>query len=197
MTSRVIATLGLLVALGIIFGYVLPTWNGSIADTSTAIANDNAALAAASEYDARQNQLASQRNAIDPSSLSRLAAFLPDSVDNVRIILDLDSLAARSGLSLSSIDVAQNSTPSAAAGTPTTASPAAPSGAPGIMVSRTGTIGSVDLSLSAVGTYAAMQTFLKGIEESQRLLDVRELDIKGSDTGVYAYDMKVRLYWLQ
>ncbi|MBI2025438.1 hypothetical protein HYT04_01465 [Candidatus Kaiserbacteria bacterium] len=64
-------------------------------------------------------------------------------------------------------------------------------------VSRANPIGSVDLSLSAIGTYSSLQAFLVGIENSARLIDVRDIVVKGSDTGVYTYQMTLRLYWLR
>jgi len=186
MNNRILPILALLVAVGMFFGYVYPTWTGEIAVTKVAIASDNQALAAASEYTAQQNELASSRNAIAPASIARLNALLPDSVDNVGLILDLNALAARSGLSLSNIDVASNTENSGKTSSPST-----------ISVSGTDPVSSVDLSLSAIGTYTALQTFLIGAEKSIRILDVRDIVVKGSDTGVYSYQMIVRLYWLR
>ncbi|MDP1690200.1 MAG: type 4a pilus biogenesis protein PilO [bacterium] len=182
MNSNIIPTLALIVAAGILFGYVGPTWSGGLADKRAAIASDDQALAAATTYAAQQNQLATARNAIDPTDLSRLVTFLPSSVDNVGLILDLNALAARSGLTLSNIDV----TTTVATNANTTAA-----------TTRANPVGSVSLALSAVGTYAALQTFLRGVETSRRLLDVQELVVKGSDTGVYTYQMKLNLYWLR
>jgi Tfp pilus assembly protein PilO len=184
--NRVFPLLALIIAIAIFFGYVNATWTGSIATTQAAIANDDQALTAASEYTSRQNELASARNAIDPASLARLNAFLPDSVDNVGLILDLNALAARSGLSLASIDVAADQ----ASGASSVASGSLPA-------SGQDPVGSVDLSLSASGTYAALQSFLTGVEASERILDVTDLTVRGSDTGVYTYQMTVRLYWLR
>ncbi len=146
------------------------------------IASDNKALAAAITYATQQNELAAARNAIDPADLNRLVAFLPSSVDNVGLILDLNALAARSGLALSNIDVMTTAVVSK--GNDSTLAPTNP-------------VGSVNLALSAVGTYTALQAFLRGVETSQRLLDIRELVVKGSDTGVYTYQMKITLYWLR
>lgn len=185
MNDRIFPVLVLLAALGIFFGYVSPAWSGSIAATKAAIAGDDQALAAASEYTAQQNELTSARNAIDPANIARLTAFLPDSVDNVGLILDLNALAARSGLSLSNIDVMMDTQGAADSST---------SGNAGIGAANP--ISSVDLSLFAIGTYPAMQAFLTGVEKSERLLDVRDIAVKGSDTGVYSYQMTLRLYWL-
>jgi Tfp pilus assembly protein PilO len=186
MNNRVLPLIAFLAALGIYFFYVSPTWSGSIADTKNAITLDDQALAAADQYATQQNTLASARNAIDPTYLARLSTFLPDSVDNVGLILDLNALAARSGLSLSNIDVLTTATNGASAST-----------GQGLPTSATNPVGSIDLTLSAVGTYAALQSFLAGVERSARLLDVRDIVVKGSDTGVYTYQMSLRLYWLR
>ncbi len=183
MNNNIIPTLALIVAAGIFFFYVNPTWSGSITTMKSSIASDNKALAAAITYATQQNELAAARNAIDPADLARLATFLPSSVDNVGLILDLNALAARSGLALSSIDVMKN----------TVVTKSNNNGA----LALNNPVGSVNLALSAVGTYTALQTFLRGVETSQRLLDVRELVAKGSDTGVYTYQMKITLYWLR
>ncbi|HVB20045.1 MAG TPA: hypothetical protein VNF51_02040 [Candidatus Paceibacterota bacterium] len=189
MNSRILPSLALLVAVGIFFAYVNPTWSGSIAAKQATIASDDQALAAATEYTNQQNQLAAARDAIDPTDLTGLTTLLPDSVDNVGLILDLNALAASSGLSLSSVDITSNT-----ASTGSTNSGAVVSALPNPVVSP---VGSVDLSLSAIGTYSAFKAFLGAIEKSERLLDVQDIVIKGSDTGVYGYQMTIRIYWLR
>ncbi|MDO8593703.1 MAG: hypothetical protein Q7R59_02310 [bacterium] len=191
MNSRVLPALALILSVGIFFAYVSPTWSGPIQDAKAGIASDEQALAAASDYTARQNALASARNAIDQDSLNRLSTFLPDSVDNVGLILDMNALAARSGFSLAKIDVLKNDATNAGG----SAQASAPAGA--LPVARINPVGSVDLSLSAVGTYTALRAFLVGVEKSARLIDVRDIVVKGSDTGVYNYQMTLRLYWLR
>ncbi|MCX6786317.1 MAG: type 4a pilus biogenesis protein PilO [Candidatus Kaiserbacteria bacterium] len=187
MNNRILPVFALMIAVGIFFMYINPKWSDSIAATKAAIASDDQALAAAKEYDAQQNKLASERSKINQADLARLTTFLPDSVDNVGLILDLNALAARNGLSLSNIDITTDakSSKSSGATTPGTSSTAS-----------AGPLTSAELSLSAVGTYTSLQNFLHGVEKSQRLLDVRDIVVKGSETGVYSYEMKIRLYWL-
>lgn len=192
MSNRILPFLALVIAALIFFGYVKPTWSGQIAEIKLAIANNEQALAAADEYVTKQNTLASARNGIEQENLDRLAVFLPDSVDNVGLILDINALAARSGLSLSNIDVVANDAVNAGGGSKSLISSS------GVLPSsKSSFVGSVDMSLSAVGTYAALQSFLIGIEKSARLLDVRDIVVRGSDTGVYSYQMTIRLYWLR
>lgn len=191
MNSRILPILSLFLAIGILFAYVRPTWSGPIAATKAAIESSEKTLIAAQEYTTKQNELASARNAIDPTNLDRLAIFLPDSVNNVGLILDINALAARSGLSLSNIDIVN------ALGGASASADAGGSGGGTVPIARPDPVGSIDLSLSAIGTYAALQEFLVGVEKSARLLDVRDVIVDGSDTGVYTYHMAVRLYWLR
>jgi hypothetical protein len=175
----------LLVSAMLFFVYISPTWTGTIADTKTAIASDDAALKSAKDYADKQDDLEKQKNDIDPGNLARLTTLLPDSVDNVGLILSLNALAARSGLILSNIDVSSMSGASTgAATTPALAASVSP-------------INSIDLSVSAAGPYGAFQKFLQGVEKSQRLLDVRNIVVTGSNTNLYTYQMTIRLYWLR
>jgi hypothetical protein len=185
MSSRVLPLLALILAVGAYFAYVNPNWSGAIAQSKAAIALDDQALTAANDYKSQQDTLAAARDAISPADLKRLSVFLPDSVDNVGLILDLNALAARSGLSLANIDAISDSgsVPAATAG-----SLSSINGNP---------TGSVNLSLSAVGTFTSFEAFLSGIERSARLLDVQDVVVGGSDNGVYTYTMSMRLYWLR
>ncbi|MFZ2501003.1 MAG: hypothetical protein WAW90_03435 [Minisyncoccia bacterium] len=186
MSNHILSPFALIVALGIFFAYVNPMWGGSIAATQAAIAADDQALASAQRFIAQQNKLASARDAIDPTSRAALNAFLPSSADNVGLTLDLDALAARSGLSITSMDVITSD-----------AGATGSSGKGALPASGLNPVASADLSISAVGTFASLQSFLTGVEMSSRLLDVRDLSVRGSDTGLYSYQMTVRLYWLR
>ncbi|HEX2792472.1 MAG TPA: hypothetical protein VHO23_02035 [Candidatus Paceibacterota bacterium] len=182
--SRLLPFLALLVALGLFFGYIDPTYKGSIETLRTEIRSYDDALDAADRFKEKEAQLTIARNAIPPESLARLEAFLPNGVDNVQLILDLDALAARTGMQLSDFDTAAVEDGS---------SPADGS----IILAEEEPIDSVELTMKGVGTYAAMRAFLTATEESLRPLDLMELSVTGSDTGVYSYDMKFRLYWLR
>lgn len=182
MNNRIFGAVALLISLAIFFVYVSPAWNGPIAATKAAIAADNQALAAAADFTKRENELAKERSDIPPAYLTALDTLLPASVDNVGLILDLTSLASRSGLTLSNIDVASQN---------------AQSGGQNSSQTALSPVGQVDLTLSALGAYTSMKRFLEGIERSERLLDVRTLSVKGSTTGVYSYAMSVRIYWLR
>lgn len=183
MKDHIFPLVSILLAGGILFTYVGPTWSGPIKETKAAIEINKDALVSAEEYADRQKALMSERSAIDPENLKKLSIFLPRSVDNVGLILDVNALAARSGVILTGIDVVGEN--------PT----AADEDASGSNLEDR--IGSVNMDLSAIGSLNVFHTFLNGIEKSGRLLDVRDIKVTGSDTGVYTYQMTVRLYWLR
>jgi hypothetical protein len=186
---RFLPFLALILAIGIFFAYIHPTYVNTIEPLQAEIKSDNDALAGAEKFHDKENELTQEQKAIPQDQLERLEKFLPNGVDNVQLILDLDALAARSGIQLSNFDVKQSSD----AQSTTTSSFSVLSQNAG---SGAGT-GSLDLSMNATGTYSAFRKFLSGIEHSLRPLDVIELTVSNTAVpGVYNYAMTIRLYWL-
>jgi hypothetical protein len=183
--TRLIPILALLLAGALFFFYINPTYTGQIAQAKNQIASYNSALAAASQFNQKESQLMTEENAIPSASIQRIEEYLPDGVNNVQLILDLNSLASRSGITLSNFSVVQNATTTASSdGTTLPALNAA---------SETN---SLDVSVAASGTYSAFRTFLSAAEQSLRPLDVTSLSINDSSTGVYTYQVTFRIYWL-
>lgn len=182
--ERLLPIVGILIALGLFFGYINPTMTGPIAATRAEIEGYDNALAAAEEFKEKQATLEAARAAIPPESIVRLESFLPDGVDNVQLILDLDALASRTGITLSNFDTSELEKESAQS----TDGIVMPDGMP---------VESIELKTTGKGTYAAFRTFLDATEESLRPLDLVSLDIKTSTNGVHTYGMVFRLYWLR
>lgn len=182
--ERLLPIVGFLIALGLFFGYINPTMTGPIAATRAEIAGYDAALAAAEQFKQKQAALEAERAAIPPESIVRLESFLPDGVDNVQLILDLDSLASHTGITLSNFDTSELEKEEAQS-------------ADGIVIPNGTPLDSIELKTTGKGTYAAFRTFLDATEESLRPLDLVSLDIKTSQNGVHSYDMVFRLYWLR
>lgn len=191
IVSRLIPLLMIIGAIAIAVGYVQPTYSGSIADLKAEIASLDTALEAAERFTERQAELERQRAEIPPDQLARLEAFLPDNVDNVRLILDLTGLAARSGVELSAFDTEGGPTAEGAATAPASVDEEVDA------YTTEEVVDSLKLTVSAVGSYSSFRTFLDGVESSLRPLDLVELSVTDSDTGVYTYDMTFDLYWLR
>lgn len=182
MTSRILPVVFILIALGVFFTYTHPTYTGDIATLQGDIRGLDAALAAARQFDEKRQALNTEREAIAPENLERINAFLPDGVDNVQLILDLDSVAQRSGIELANFDVAEEGSKNS-------------TNTSEVVSDRP--YESLELSVTGIGTYEAFQKFLDAIEWSLRPLDLISLSVDNSQTGVYSYDMTFRIYWLR
>lgn len=184
MTKRILPLIIVIVAIGLFFAYVHPTYTGNVAVLRAEIQGYDDALVAAEEYSKKEAELVGQRSAIPEDQLARLEAFLPDGVDNVQLILDLNSLAARSGVELSDFDIMSSEKGRDEEGSR-------------FSLNSDDLVDSLDLSVSAVGSYESFKKFLQGAESSLRPLDLVELQIDDSTTGIYSYDITFRIYWLK
>ncbi len=192
--SRFLPFIIIILAIGLFFGYVKPTWDGDITQTRGEIDSYNSALDASTRFTAKEAALEQERNKLPQDQLDRLEAFLPDSVDNIQLILDLNGLASRSGISLSNFTTSNvPNAPDASTGTAVAAPQQSASGA---LIGSASPVDSLTISLDATGTYNAFRTFLSGIEKSLRPLDVTTISITDSDTGVYQYRVTLKFYWL-
>lgn len=189
--SRLVPLLMIIGAIALFFGYTNPTYNGAIANLQSEIESLDQALEAAEAFKEREAELARQVASLPQEDLTRLQTFLPDSVDNVQLIVDLNELANRSGVELSDFEITGGAEGAEAGGDALTEEEIAAAYDTGEVT------GSLQLSTSATGSYAAFRTFLEGIETSLRPLDVVELGVQDSETGVYTYTMTLSLYWLQ
>ena len=189
MTRNFLSVLFLGASIAAFVWYIDPTWALSIAEKKTDIAKLDNALAAASQFVDKQNQLLAARSAIPETDLTRLKSFLPDGVDNVQLILDLDALAKRSGVEIRDIAVALPGSLDTKQGTAKTQTKQLP-----LADMPQGTL---TVSLKLLGTYDGFRAFLAGVERSLRLLDVSALSVKDSTTGVYEFSMDLSLYWLR
>ncbi|MBI2888600.1 MAG: type 4a pilus biogenesis protein PilO [Parcubacteria group bacterium] len=118
-------------------------------------------------------------NAIPEADLARLEKILPNNVDNVKLILELDRIASQRGMDIKRIDVQE------AAGE-----------AGGLGPSGLG-YGELDIGLTLTGSYAAFRGFLADLEQSLRLVDITELNFRAAGFDFDQYNVTVRTYWLR
>lgn len=191
--TRLLPFVLVLLSGAIFYWYINPTYTQGIMQSQQKIASYERALKAAESYTSRETELIAERNQIPAESLSRVQTFLPDDVDNVQLILDLSSLAARSGVTVSGFAISK--TPGAAAAD---AVPAINGSQPGLSsaVGSSNLTDSLDVSVTVAGSYDGFYNFLTQTEKSLRLLDVTNLTVSSAANGLYTYNVTFRLYWL-
>lgn len=169
-------------AIGLFVVFTNPTYQGLKGIQSRVEAYDDA-LDKSKELKALRDKLQSARNAFSPQDEQKLIRLLPDQVDNIRLIIDINNIAARRGLVLSDVALGEVSQSSAAA----TSLAVGPSSDP---------IGSVSLGFSVTASYEDFLAFLQDLEHSLRILDVEKLAFTGTESGKYSFEFAIRTYWL-
>lgn len=182
MITRIIPLFLAAIAIGIFLSYVHPTYTGEVASLRAEIEGYDGALAAAAAFKEKGEAVRSAREAIPTDGRERIEAFLPDGVDNVQLILDLNALASRSGIRLADFNIQVDQKEEDKSNE---------------ALSPEGGVESLDVTVSGIGTYTAFRTFIEGVEWSLRPLDLIEVTVDSSETGVYTYAMTFRLYWLR
>jgi Tfp pilus assembly protein PilO len=127
-------------------------------------------------------------NTISPTDQARLNTMLPDNVDNVRLIIDVNSIAAHHGFSIQNITTSADSN-----GTGTGLSENS-----GSTNNSNLPYGEVTISFSFTASYQNFLAFMQDIQSSLRILDISDLTVnQGTTPGTYTYTMKLTTYWLK
>jgi len=207
MKRYIVALIGVIIAGTIFLLYTQPTYD-KVRAIQLEIAQYNQALDKANELQRLKQTLLSRYNAFSPLDLERLHKLLPDHVDNVRLILDIDNLASRFGLSLENVVVSNpvEKTTSTAGG---------------IISAGSQAYESLTFKFTTRGTYDNFVLFMEELERSLRVVDLVTLALtpdgfspppggppqsgKGKRSGpslppptpIYRYEITIRTYWLK
>jgi Tfp pilus assembly protein PilO len=146
------------------FWYIQPTY-ADIQDLRSQVSDYEQTLSQVNELQTQLGNKLEKRDAITNDQLARLDRILPDTVDTVRFLIELDKIAARHGMSAN--DVSFSGAPQAFGG----------SGG-----DQTGRYNTLSASFSVSGSYADIQDFLRDIERSSRLMDVTSFSLSPAST---------------
>ncbi len=136
------------------------------------------------QFDQRFSDLLAQRNALQEDT-ARLRKLLPDHVDMIRLILDIEAIAERhEGVQVGDFQFSNDAS--------------SRRGEEDTQVSSTGRYGTARISFSAKASYEDGLAFLRDLERSLRLLDVRRITIKPADStnGLSVFTFEATTYWL-
>ncbi len=190
MLRLIITALCLAIAGAAFFLYTKPAYD-SVVKIQKTIAEYDLALNKANELQKLRQSLLTRYNAFDPRQVDRLHKLLPDHVDNVRLVLDLDTLASRFGLALQNVVIGALSEPEAKSAAATTIGGSAKSH------------DSLTFKFSTQGTYSDFVKFLEDLERSLRIVDLVTLtispatNVEKAEEPIYRFEVTVRTYWLK
>jgi Tfp pilus assembly protein PilO len=149
-------------------------------------------LETASNLTKSRDELIAKYGSISKTDLDNLKILLPDSVDNIRLIIQVNSLATKNGLSLlRSVDYQSNQD---SAATDPNQNPDAQKQA----------LGEFTISFQTTGQYKNFLAFVSDLEQNLRLVDVVKVEITPTAQGVQqnaasslSYKVTLKTYWLK
>ena len=178
----------IIISIGTFFFYVDPNYRGtdlsngaqSIQDLQKEDAQYQASLNNTTAIRMKRQTLMDKESGINPSDLSKLQKLLPDNIDNIKLVIDINQIAQTHNLTLKDIklDTSIKTNPNKL----------------GVDTSKHGTVG---LSFSVTSSYDNFQNFLTDLEKSLRLVDITDLSVTGNDTGIYDFSVGLKTYWLK
>jgi hypothetical protein len=131
-------------------------------------------------------ELLQKRNSFSAQELERLEKLVPDSIDRVRLLVDLEAMSRNHRMLFGNVLVEESSV----------------EGEDLVSVEGGGEVTyeedfvSSDVSFGLIGTYENFRAFLKDLERSLVLAEVVGLEFSALDGDLQQYDMIVRSYAL-
>src|SRR3990167_11151213 len=131
----------------------------------------NEALNNSKALENERDKLTAKYNSINPENLFKLEKLVPDNIDNIRLILEIEQIAAPYGMVLKDVEYSTIEETLKASST-------AVSGAGGAtkVIAQNKDYGAWDLQFSTSGTYNNFLNFLKDLEKNLRVVDISSID---------------------
>jgi len=165
-------------SIGLFFGYT----NKKYQDVKVArvdIEEYEKALKLSTDILSRRSDLQKKYNNFKPTDLQSLENLLPDYVDNVKLILDMNTIAKRYSMGIKGIKINEDKDEK-----------------PGTPIAVKSGLGSISVSFKVTAPYDTFVKFLQDLEKSLRVVDVTSLSFKATDLGTYDFAVTIRTYWL-
>lgn len=189
--KNIIATILFATSVGLFFVYTNPLYVGK-GDEGTDLSEKGVKelLKKKGEYESakinsgkilkKRDELIAQRNSFSQNDRKNITQLIPDNIDNVQLILDLNGIAKRYDMLLKGIRIEQASN--------------LKEGQIGVNKDQ---LSSISVSFKVSSSYDTFLKFLKDLETSLRVVDVTKLSFKPTDTGIYNFDITIKTYWLK
>ena len=172
----------------IFFGYVNPNYKGgvpsdpsdyptySVVALQNELGNYQDIADRSTDIVAQRNVLVNKKNSITETDQAKIETFLPSNIDNIRLLIEINRMAARRSLVLKNISFSQPKATDSAVNLP---------------------YGVLSLKFTVNSTYANFLQFLGDLESNLRILDITDIGFTSTDSGLYDFNVGLNTYWLK
>lgn len=193
MTKSILSILFIGAAVMIFVMYVSPTYE-EVNTNRTQVARFDEALAKTREIQELKSSLLSRYNLFAGSNLDRLQKMLPDHVDNVRLVLDMDGIASKYNIRIQNVAVQESGN-----GRDENGGTVLNGG-----TTQSRPYQSLSLQFEVLSTYDDFVLLMRDLESSLRIVDLVSLSVRpradlaggGISEPIYTFGVTLRTYWL-
>jgi hypothetical protein len=181
--KKIIPIILIIIAIGLFFTFT----TGQYAEVQALLkvnGDYNTAIDNSKELLRVRDKLLSKYNSFTPASVTRLEKLVPDNIDNVRLIIDIEGITSKYGVSLKNVGI-------------TTANDKDKKEQAALAAGQGKGYSSVLLKFSITTTYENFLKIMRDLESSLRIVDVVNISLTSSDSDLYQYDLLLKTYWLK
>lgn len=177
MRQIIVAVIFIGAAIGVFWGWTMP-----MLDQMQALQKDIADLNGVMSrfYDLRQikNDLTTTYNSISSTDYAQLNQIAPHTIQEGDLIVEFENLAAANGMVLKRIDI----------------KPVAKE-EKSVQLATKDSAESISVELVVDGSYGALKAFLRQVEGSLRVIDVKTLSFVAGDKDFYEFNITAEAYF--
>lgn len=177
-------------SIGVFVAFVKPKYD-ALQTVRNSVSSANTNLQTADKLAESREALISTYNSISKADLDNLQTLLPDTVNNIRLIIQINSLATKNGLSLLRNVEYQSEQDAPAAAQDAAESSARP-------------YGEFTIAFQTSGQYQNFLSFISDLEKNLRLVDITKVEFTTNDSPTaqtaasnITYKISLKTYWLK
>ena len=174
-----------IIAIGIFFAVIDPKYKEIKVLNNTKAEND-VMLEKARQLSEKKANLTSRYNSISEEDKEKLKKALPETVDNVQLIFDIDNIAKEAQIVLRGFTVTGGIMQDSE------------SNSKQVIDKTVAGKGIISLAFSFSAPYDVFKNFMVDLEKTLRIVDITDFTVTaGSSNSIYDYSIKLNTYWLR
>jgi hypothetical protein len=178
-------------AAGLFFTFIDPQYK-SLAPIQAEVASLDEALTKSEELQEIRDELGARRQEITLADEERLTRLLPDTIDTVRLILDIDAVARLHNLSIHNIIV--ESEPSY--GDPAESPSSRKKTEEVVPINAELPYQTARMHFGVSASYEEFVSFIHDLERKLRLADIISLSLTTTRPDIYDFEVSLETYWM-
>lgn len=166
---------------GLFFSYIHPAYTetGNLKEVYKEYDN---ALTKSKELREIRQELLTKYNSFSEENIQRIEKLLPDNIDNVRLIMEINQIAVRNGGMIRSIDIYSGESSDSKKGD--------------VDLGLDG-YNSIGLRFVVEAKYDDFVNFMSDLSNNLRIVDVSDYSLKSGSEDVYKHNVDIKTYWLK